>query len=233
VFGSVTQVAVQSLPLCRPHLPGILSDPSARRRSVHNMLISVAAAVIAFASSTSATHSGSDSLMGTGVSRTLATARAAQIRDVRYELMLNLTERDSANGTVTVRFKVAKPSDVILDFRGQRLGKVSSNGKPLESLDYNGAHLRVPAAAIVAGENQITIAFVTKIAAAGASIIRYRDATDGSEYLYTLLVPADANQLFPCFDQPDLKARVKFIAIAPNDWRVLGLLVGDPGLQRL
>ena len=45
------------------------------------------------------------------------------------------------------------------------------------------------------------------IAASGASIIKTHDA-DGSDYLYTLLVPADANQLFPCFDQPDLKARV-------------------------
>ena len=66
-----------------------------------------------------------------------------------------------------------------------------------------------------------TIAFVTKIAAAGASIIRYRDVTDGAEYLYTLLVPADANQLFPCFDQPDLKARVTLRLTAPTSWRVV------------
>src|SRR4030095_1123771 len=71
------------------------------------------------------------------------------------------------------------------------------------------------------GENVGTVSFVTRIAAAGASIIRYRDATDGAEYLYTLLVPADANQLFPCFDQPDLKAKVTLRVRAPAGWRVL------------
>jgi aminopeptidase N len=185
------------------------------------MMITVAAAVIALATSPGAGGAGADSLMGTGVSRALAIARAAQIRDVRYELMLDLTERDSSRGTATIRFRVGKPSDVILDYRGQRLGTVTVNGKRLETPDYNGAHIRLPAAALVGGENQVSIVFVTRIAAAGASIIRYRDVTDGAEYLYTLLVPADANQLFPCFDQPDLKARVKFVATVPRDWHVL------------
>ena len=58
------------------------------------MTISIAAAVIALATSTGVGGAGADSLMGTGVSRALAIARAAQIRDTRYELMLNLTERD-------------------------------------------------------------------------------------------------------------------------------------------
>src|SRR5690606_11091678 len=71
------------------------------------------------------------------------------------------------------------------------------------------------------GPNRIEALFQAAIAAAGASIIRYEDDTDGSVYLYTLLVPADANQLFPSFDQPDLKARVALHTIVPADWRVL------------
>ena len=34
-------------------------------------------------------------------------------------------------------------------------------------------------------------------------------------------MPADANQLFPCFDQPDLKARVSFTLAAPVSWKTL------------
>jgi len=185
------------------------------------MPLTVAATLLALSAFTGGTRVPSDSLMGTGVSRALATARAAQIRDVRYALSLDLTERDSSRGTLTARFRVTKPGDVILDFRGQRLGSVEVNGATIQSPDFNGAHLRIPAASVTAGENVVAISFVTKIAAAGASIIRYRDATDGAEYLYTLLVPADANQLFPCFDQPDLKARVSLRLRAPKEWRVL------------
>ena len=71
-----------------------------------------------------------------------------------------------------------------------------------------------------AGDNEATFTFVSDIAPTGASIIRSHDP-DGSDYLYTLLVPADANQLFPCFDQPDLKARVTFTLTAPVAWRTL------------
>jgi aminopeptidase N len=185
------------------------------------MPLTFSAVLLAIAVSGGTVRVSADSLMGTGVSRALATVRATQIRDVRYALSLDITERDSSRGTVTARFRLARPADVILDFRGQRLGAVEVNGKALTSPEYNGAHLRVPSAAVIVGENTITVSFVTKIAAAGSSIIRYRDATDGAEYLYTLLVPADANQLFPCFDQPDLKARVSLRLTAPISWRVL------------
>ena len=39
--------------------------------------------------------------------------------------------------------------------------------------------------------------------------------------MYTLLVPADASQLFPCFDQPDLKARVRLTLTSPAGWSVV------------
>ena len=184
-------------------------------------LLTVTAGALAFSAITGGAHPRADSLLGTGVSRALATARAAQIRDVRYALSFDLTERDSSRGTVTARFRVVKRGDVILDFRGQRLGRVEVNGSALTSPHFNGAHLSIPAQSIVVGENVVTMSFVARIAAAGASIIRYRDATDGAEYLYTLLVPADANQLFPCFDQPDLKARVSLRLRAPANWRLL------------
>jgi len=185
------------------------------------MLLTLSAILYAFATPTDRASVGTDSLMGPGVSRALAVERAGQIRDVRYALRLDVTNGDSATGSVVARFHVARRGDVILDFRGQRLGKVDVNGTPLTGADYNGAHLRIPASAIAVGENAVSITFVTKIAAAGASIIRYRDASDGAEYLYTLLVPADANQLFPCFDQPDLKAKVSLRIAAPKEWRVV------------
>ena len=62
---------------------------------------------------------------------------------------------------------------------------------------------------------------MSAIAPAGASVIRYHDSTDGADYLYTLLVPSDANALFPCFDQPDLKARVTLTLVTPRGWKAL------------
>ncbi len=159
--------------------------------------------------------------MQTGVSHVLAAHRAAQIRHVRYDLQLDVTAHDSATGHVIIQFERVRPGDVILDFRGLHLANPRANGTPARGLENNGAHLRVPDAVLQDGRNVLAFDFAARIAPAGASIIRYHDATNGADYLYTLLVPANANALFPCFDQPDLKARVTLaLTIAPA-WNAL------------
>jgi aminopeptidase N len=159
--------------------------------------------------------------MGHGVSHPLAIWRASTVTNVRYDLSLDVTAPDSAIGHVAVRFDRSGAADAILDWRGRRVTKITSNGKSVLLTAANGAHVRVPAKLLEAGENSVEIWFVSEIAPSGASIIRTHDQGDGSDYLYTLLVPADADQLFPCFDQPDLKARVTFALTAPKAWTAL------------
>jgi aminopeptidase N len=159
-----------------------------------------------------------DPLMGPGVSRLLAEHRAATLGDVRYTLHLDVTASDSAVGTVVLRFQRRDTGDVVLDFRGRRLTAAQVNRVDLPAGAWNGAHVRIPRALLLAGENDLSLDFVADIAPSGASIIRFNDQNDGATYLYTLLVPADANQLFPCFDQPDLKSRVSLTLRTPAGW---------------
>ena len=49
------------------------------------------------------------------------------------------------------------------------------------------------------------------------------------DHLYTLLVPDRARTLFPCFDQPDIKATYALEIVAPADWEVL---CGSPPEER-
>ena len=155
-----------------------------------------------------------------GISQTLARHRASTISDVRYALALDVTALDSATGRVTVRFSRSDAGDAILDFRGRRLTSARANGHALGTGTAAG-HIVVPARLLEAGDNSLDLEFVTDIAPSGAGIIRVHDATDGSDYLYTLLVPADASQLFPCFDQPDLKARTRLTLTTPAGWRTV------------
>jgi aminopeptidase N len=108
----------------------------------------------------------------------------------------------------------------VLDFAGRRVGLLRVNGD-VHPADWRRGHLLVPASVLQAGRNEVAVTFTAGIAAAGASIIRYDDRTDGARYLYTLLVPSDAHRLFPSFDQPDLKARVRLSITAPAGWTVV------------
>ncbi len=159
--------------------------------------------------------------MQPGVSLELARERAATISDVRYALALDVTRRDSARGSVEARFQRRGGGDLVLDFRGPSLHAVRVNGAAVTDFRWAGGHIRIPARHLREGANRVAAEFTTRIAAAGAPIIRADDAKDATTYLYTLLVPADANALFPCFDQPDLKARVRTRITAPPSWKVL------------
>ena len=158
-----------------------------------------------------------DSLTGPGISRALAEHRAAQIAEVRYTLQLDVTRRDTVVGHARVSFLRSGGGDVILDFRGLGYSSVTANGAATSPRAEHG-HLVIAAAALRNGANEIGLDFRAAIAPAGASVIRVHDAADNTDYLYTLLVPADANQLFPCFDQPDLKARVSLSLTTPRGW---------------
>jgi aminopeptidase N len=162
-----------------------------------------------------------DSLTTRGVSIELARYRAQRISAVRYDLALDVTRRDTAIGRVRVSFTKRGGGDVILDFRGRDLNVIAVNDLPSPGYEWDASHIRIPANSARDGENTIVMTFRTPIAPAGASIIRFTDERDNSDYLYTLLVPSDAHLLFPCFDQPDLKASFELQLTVPRHWQAL------------
>jgi aminopeptidase N len=153
-----------------------------------------------------------------GVSHALAIARAVQVTDVRYNLSFTLRKHESAvDGRETVTFKSKSAGDLPIDYRDGALQSAMLNGHAIPTALENG-HLRLSA---VIGLNTLTLAFVSNAAPAGKAITRYEDNDDGSEYFYTLFVPVDASMAFPCFDQPDLKARFILDLEHPDGWSVV------------
>jgi aminopeptidase N len=157
-----------------------------------------------------------------GVSRELAQWRAKQYRDIRYSLTVLLSPGAAAlQGSARVEVSLPKPvPELVLDWRpspASRVSRVRVNGKPARTrLDRE--HLIVPSKLLRPGKNRLTFSFESPIAASGSAVTRYLDREDRAEYVYTLFVPADASSAFPCFDQPDLKARFKLELLLPRAW---------------
>jgi len=154
-----------------------------------------------------------------GVSHALAIARAARLSDLRYRLSFTLKEHESAvAGTETLTFASKSAGDLPIDYRDGVLQSATLNGHSIPTALENG-HLHL---LVIAGQNTLTLAFISNAAPAGKAITRYEDKDDGSEYFYTLFVPMDASMAFPCFDQPDLKARFTLDLEHPRGWSVVG-----------
>jgi len=155
-----------------------------------------------------ATDSGAP---GPGVSETLARERAEVLLDVRYALTFTIpeTRERPIEGHEILRLTLKAPHRIVLDFAqaADRVHEVRVGGVRVDAL-VEGDHVAIPAALTRAGENEIEIAFT-----AGDESLNRND-----EFLYTLFVPARARFAFPCFDQPDIKARYSLSLDTPKAW---------------
>jgi aminopeptidase N len=179
---------------------------------------------------------------GPGIGRELAAWRAAHYRDVHYRLTVEIAPPfERLRGELAIEVTLDRvDSELVLDWRPQEAAAIRNlrvNGIAQADVTLVPDHLIVPSALLRAGENRIELHFDSPIRRSGTAVTRYHDDRDQSDYVYTLLVPADASSVFPCFDQPDLKARFDLSVSAPAEWRIIGnapplhtLVAGDTAL---
>jgi aminopeptidase N len=166
-----------------------------------------------------------------GIPRELARFRAQQLKDVRYRLSYTIAPKGASSipGHEELRFvQNADDRGILpewLDFRDGTISSLTVNGQSAATEIQNG-HVLLPAKLLKLGENVVEIDFTANVAPAGKAITRFEDKDDGSEYIYTLFVPMDADMAFPCFDQPDLKAKFQLEIKAPEDWEVISNTAG-------
>jgi len=111
---------------------------------------------------------------------------------------------------MTLRFRLAAGgAPVVIDFAQseESLVRVRVGGVDVE-YEFLNEHIVVPDSVFSAGENSVDIEFW-----AGDNALN-RNA----DFLYTLFVPDRARFAFPCFDQPNLKARYRLELTVPEGW---------------
>ena len=151
-----------------------------------------------------------------GVSLALARQRAARVSELRYGLSFDIpmAREEPIRGRAALRFVLSGADlPLALDFApgvSPRLTLIVLNGTPVPTEAPNG-HPLLPAGGLRAGENVVEIEFL-----AGDAPLNRSD-----DFLYTLFVPARGSLAFPCFDQPDLKARWSLSLEIPAAWRAV------------
>ncbi|MFY0627357.1 MAG: hypothetical protein JXR07_13735 [Reichenbachiella sp.] len=150
-----------------------------------------------------------------GVSLELAVQRKSFVNDVSYELSFDIPESIDKKVSIEaqINFKLsAVDQDLILDFSAP-VGSVRAihvNEREVDINHQNG-HLVIKAELLKKGLNKIFVQGFSD----NLSLNRNED------FLYTLFVPDRASSAFPCFDQPDLKAKYLLNISVPLKWEVL------------
>ncbi len=155
------------------------------------------------------------------LSEDYARARSEKISDVTYQLKFDLTDEKSFSGTTAVHFNLKEKMFVSLDFVNGHVLDININGQTISAPPYNGYYIELPEEYLKIGKNSVLINYTHAYSKNGAGLYKYVDVKDNRVYLYSNFEPYHANQLFPCFDQPDLKAHYTTQVLAPKGWHVI------------
>jgi aminopeptidase N len=151
--------------------------------------------------------------------------------NIRYTLILYLTRKSATahqteksikfhsdySGKILIDFTYNKAdTSLFLDYNGKvKSLKVNSIDK---QINHNNNKIYINNEDLVA-KNKVIIEFESNYMDNGMGI-NY-SFQDNLEYIYTCLEPFECNSLFPCFDQPDLKAVFQLALIADCNWTVV------------
>jgi aminopeptidase N len=154
------------------------------------------------------------------LTRDEARQRADLLSDIRYDISLDLTQGSDTFGCeADISFACREPgASTFVDLLAPSVQRISLNGDELALSSHTGSRIPLPN---LASRNELRIAATCAYENIGAGLSQFRDPVDDRIYLHSQSETFDAHRIYPCFDQPDLKASFDISVVAPEDWVVV------------
>ncbi|RJL22749.1 aminopeptidase N [Bailinhaonella thermotolerans] len=160
--------------------------------------------------------------MAGNLTRDEARERARLLNVDSYAVELDLTTGDETFDCVTlIRFTCHEPgAHTFVEFADAQVREVTLNGVALDPASYDRATGRLPVGPLEE-TNELRVAGAASYMRTGEGLHRFVDPVDGEVYLHSQFETADAHRMYPCFDQPDLKAEFELTVVAPDHWEAV------------
>ena len=157
---------------------------------------------------------------GLNSTRAEAAERSAHLSIKSYEVELDLTQGEEIFISHTVvKFTCNKPGySTFIDAVGKSVISANLNGQVVDTANYDGESIFINN---LAAENELVIKLNGLYSKTGEGLQRSVDPVDNEIYLYSQGETAFIRKMYPCFDQPDLKATFTLSVTAPDHWQVI------------
>ena len=162
--------------------------------------------------------------MKENLTRDEAAARAGAVRDLEYEIHLDLTGEDRFRSETAIRFAAERGGSTYLDCSAIEVHAAELNGEALPAEAISEHRIVLDG---LADRNEIRIVADMDYRAGEHGMTRFVDPVDGAAYLFSDAEPFGAHRIYPCFDQPDLKGTFRIEVTAPPGWEVASNMAAD------
>ncbi|HAZ13420.1 MAG: aminopeptidase N [Bdellovibrionales bacterium GWA2_49_15] len=162
------------------------------------------------------------------LSSQFAVFRKDQVQSVAYDLRFEFKkESETYNGKAVLNVELNRvDAPLSIDFLWKKIHAIKVNEKLLAKYKTGKGHLEIPAQSL-SRHLVIEVEYTNEFSQTGDGISKSKDPEDNSEYIATDFEPYMAHSLFPCFDQPDLKATYKVTTVTPKDWKAISNELAD------
>ncbi|WP_027345401.1 aminopeptidase N [Hamadaea tsunoensis] len=176
------------------------------------------------------------------LTQTEAVERARLLKVGSYDISIDLTDGSGNPGDGTfhsvtrVTFDCSEPgAQTFIEVAARAIRGATLNGAPVDVsgwADTTGLPLTG-----LAAHNVLVVDADYDYSTSGQGLHRAVDPVDKEVYLYSQFETQDAQKVYACFDQPDLKATYTWHVTAPRHWKVVSnspvasVEQGEPGAQ--
>ena len=163
---------------------------------------------------------GSSTVPGINISRIEAKERADHLYVHSYDVTLDVTTGDETfYSKSVVKFSCNTPGySTFIDACGRSIISASLNGSPVDTTNFDGETIFLKD---LAAENELIIEIEANYSKSGEGLQRSVDPSDNEVYLYSQGETAYIRHMFPCFDQPSLKATFALTVTTPDHWEAI------------
>lgn len=98
---------------------------------------------------------------------------------------------------------------------------INDRAAPIGPESYQNQVIPLRRADVVQGWNTVQLRYLTPYNKNRIGLHTFMDSSDNQQYLYSQFEAFHCFRVFPCFDQPDLKAKMSLIVLCPTDWRAV------------
>lgn len=157
------------------------------------------------------------------LTREEAQSRAQRIKQVHYDLEVNLNESGPYfSGTQRIEFNLHDASKPLrLDFYEGKITSLLVNAQEVGIEAKRQYWIEIPANVLLEGANTIVVSYSAAYSRQGQGLHFFTDPETREPFLYSQFETFDANRFMPCFDQPDLRATLDLKVDAPATWQVI------------
>ncbi|CEM28885.1 unnamed protein product [Vitrella brassicaformis CCMP3155] len=171
-----------------------------------------------------------------------ASFRTLVVQEVAYDIVLWMKEGCRYAGEANISFTHRCPTQgIFLDFSGGAITCLCVNGRLIGSdgvaipsgigdvkLVESGhavwaAHRLQISGSLLKEHNEVVVVFASDYDRTGAGLHQIIEESEQQVFEYYCANPGvfETHRIFPCFDQPDLRAQLRLSVIAPSQWTVI------------